>query len=280
MTSDKKNLAFTIAFGDQKYQSMAEICKKSFELMNPNIEFKIFSDGDFTPYENINKKLIYPKDFKYPKLEIFTKLKDKNTNYMFIDADSIINNNLSKYFDTINEGELTIEYRLNKTGFWANINNLNFVETCKKAGLNNIKPYSINSGFLMWRGHQMCFDKALEYILNYNLDDKKGLNGDEYYLCAAIQKCNTKINQLNYEKFKICKLWNENFKFTKNDLIISNKSSKEFDIIHYGNHNYYDLDLFKMLQKYNIELKITPKFFIKSILKTIKFNLKKLFRYG
>ena len=27
MTSDKKNLAFTIAFGDQKYQSMAEICK-------------------------------------------------------------------------------------------------------------------------------------------------------------------------------------------------------------------------------------------------------------
>ena len=48
---------------------------------------------------------------------------------MFIDADSIINNNLSKYFDTINEGELTIEYRLNKTGFWANINNLNFVET-------------------------------------------------------------------------------------------------------------------------------------------------------
>ena len=199
---------------------------------------------------------------------------------MFIDADSIINNNLSKYFDTINEGELTIEYRLNKTGFWANINNLNFVETCKKAGLNNIKPYSINSGFLMWRGHQMCFDKALEYILNYNLDDKKGLNGDEYYLCAAIQKCNTKINQLNYEKFKICKLWNENFKFTKNDLIISNKSSKEFDIIHYGNHNYYDLDLFKMLQKYNIELKITPKFFIKSILKTIKYNLKKLFRYG
>ena len=113
MTSDKKNLAFTVAFGDQKYQSMAEICKKSFELMNPNIEFKIFSDGDFTPYENINKKLIYPKDFKYPKLEIFTKLKDKNTNYMFIDADSIINNNLSKYFDTINEGELTIEYRLN-----------------------------------------------------------------------------------------------------------------------------------------------------------------------
>ena len=73
-------------------------------------------------------------------------------------------------------------------------------------------------------------------------------------------KCNTKINQLNYEKFKICKLWNENFKFTKNDLIISNKSSKEFDIIHYGNHNYYDLDLFKMLQKYNIELKITQNF--------------------
>ena len=31
----------------------------------------------------------------------------------------------------------------------------------------------------------------------------------------------------------------------KNDLIISNKSSKEFDIIHYGNDNYYDLDLFK-----------------------------------
>ena len=30
--------------------------------MNPNIEFKIFSDGDFNSYENINKKLIYPKD--------------------------------------------------------------------------------------------------------------------------------------------------------------------------------------------------------------------------
>ena len=51
-------------------------------------------------------------------------------------------------------------------------------------------------------------------------------------------------------------------------------------IINKHNHNYYDLDLFKMLQKYNIKLKITPKFFIKSMLKTIKFNLKKLLRYG
>ena len=76
MISGKKNLAFTIAFGELKYKSMAEICKKSFEQKNPNIEFKIFSDGDFTPYKNIGKKLVHPKDFKYPKLELFTKLKE------------------------------------------------------------------------------------------------------------------------------------------------------------------------------------------------------------
>ena len=280
MISGKKNLAFTIAFGELKYKSMAEICKKSFEQKNPNIEFKIFSDGDFTPYKNIGKKLVHPKDFKYPKLELFTKLKNKNTNYMFIDADSIVNTDLSKYFNSIKDDELTIEYKLNPTGYWANIKNLNFVDTCKKAGLENIKPYSINSGFLMWSGHQSCFDKAFEYILNYNLNDKKGLNGDEYYLCAAIQRCNTKINPLDYKKFKICKLWNENFRFQKNELIISNKSSKEFDIIHYGNDNFYNLDLFKTLQKYNFKLKVTPKFFVKSILKTIKFKLKKLLRYG
>ena len=54
----------------------------------------------------------------------------------------------------------------------------------------------------MWSGHQSCFDKAFEYILNYNLNDKKGLNGDEYYLVSAIQRCNTKINPLDYKNLK------------------------------------------------------------------------------
>ena len=54
---------------------------------------------------------------------------------MFIDADSIVNTDLSKYFNSIKDDELTIEYKLNPTGYWANIKNLNFVDTCKKSWL-------------------------------------------------------------------------------------------------------------------------------------------------
>ena len=31
------------------------------------------------------------------------------------------------------------------------------------------------------------FQESLDYISKYDLKDNKGLKGDEYYLCAAIQ---------------------------------------------------------------------------------------------
>ena len=40
---------------------------------------------------------------------------------MYIDADSFVENNLLKYFKMINENDLIIEYKYNKTGYWSDI---------------------------------------------------------------------------------------------------------------------------------------------------------------
>jgi len=278
MTLDKKtkNLAFTIAYGPKRFKDMATTLKKSFKFWNPNIDFKIFGEESITPMSEIKKKKFYPKDFKRPKLEILSKLKDPNINYMFIDADAVVENNLSKYFQMINEDNLIIEYKYNNSGYWSNIKNLNFVETCKKAGLENLLPYSINSGIIMWRGYKSCFKLSLEYILKYDLYDKKGLSGDEYYLCAAIQKCKTQIEPINYSKIKICKLWNETFTVKKNKVYVQNLNQSNFDIIHYGNHNYFNLKVLKILKKYNPDLKVNAHYYFKILINKIKKLLKKL----
>lgn len=274
----KKNLAFTISYGEKRFKYMAETLKKSFKYWNPETEFKIFGEELITPISKIKKKKIYPKDLKRPKLEILSKLNDPNTNYIFIDADSIVENNISKYYELINDDELIIEYRYNKSGYWADLNNLNFVDVCKSAGLGDFLPYSINSGIIMWRGHKSCFKKSLDYILEYDLNDSKGLKGDEYYLCAAIQKCKTKINPINYSKMKICKLWNEKFEIRNNKINLINSNLNSFDIIHYGNHNYFNLKVYKILKKYNSNIKVDIQYFIKALILILKGAIKKLIK--
>ena len=66
-----RNVAFTIAFGNGKYMQMAEALKATIEKYSPGVEFLIFKDGDFTPFEEGLPKgrKLYPKDYKYPKIE-------------------------------------------------------------------------------------------------------------------------------------------------------------------------------------------------------------------
>ena len=279
-TSGKKinNLAFTIAYGDSRFSYMAETLQKSFKYWNPEIEFKIFGDEFITPIKNLNKKKIYPKDLKRPKLEILSKLNDPDTKYMYIDADTFVENNVSKYFKMINENDLIIEYKYNQTGYWSDIKNLNFVKVCQNAGLENLLPYSINSGIIMWRGHKSCFKESLDYISKYDLKDSKGLKGDEYYLCAAIQKCKTQVIPIDYSKIKICKLWNEDFEIKNNKINILNSNINNFDIIHYGNHNYYNFNILKIIKKYNPNFKPDVIYYFKAFILSLKKNLKNFFK--
>ena len=55
-------------------------------------------------------------------------------------------------------------------------------------------------------GHKSCFKESLDYISKYDLKDSKGLKGDEYYLCAAIQKCKTQVIPIDYSKLKFVKI--------------------------------------------------------------------------
>ena len=96
-----KNLFFTVAFGNERYKNMALALKKSFLFYNPNFEFKIFDEKDFTSSEKFlkGKKKIYPKDYKYAKFEIMNNLNEDNTNYIFIDADSFVMSDVLYYFN-------------------------------------------------------------------------------------------------------------------------------------------------------------------------------------
>ena len=73
---------------------------------------------------------------------------------------------------------------------------------------------------MMWRGKVECFNEILKIIKNYDILDSKGLTGEEYYLCAAIQRSRTNINPINYSQNNFVKLWNYNFKFHNNNLYI------------------------------------------------------------
>ena len=50
-----KNLFFTVAFGSKRYKNMALALKKSFLFYNPNFEFKIFDEKDFTSSDKFLK---------------------------------------------------------------------------------------------------------------------------------------------------------------------------------------------------------------------------------
>ena len=235
-----KKLIFTIAFGDSKYMRMAKALEKSVKKYNPEIEFKIFGEHDFTPYEiGLPKgRKVYPKDYKYPKIEIMSRLNDPDTQYMFIDSDAFVLGKIDHYFEFINKNSLIVEYIYNKNGSWAGRGDLRFSDRCTEMGFNNIEAYSLNSGFMMWQGGLRCFEEALRLIKTITLDDIKGRNGDEYYYCLASQLTNTQIIPLNYEKIKIGKYWDSSICIKNGQVLSSRYMANDRVIIHYGNSNY------------------------------------------
>lgn len=273
-----KKLAFTIAFGAERYTKMAKALEASFKKNTPGVEFKIFTEKDITDFnEGLPKdRELYAKDYKYPKIEIMSKLMDPDTKYMFIDADTFVTGNIEPYFDLIKNNQLMIEYVYNGDSGWAGINNLQFSRACSEAGIDGIEPYSINSGFIVWHGRQTCFDYALNLIKSKTINDPKGRKGDEYYICAGIQKTNTDVVPIDYSIVKLGKYWNGKLSIERDSLICSFYPQKDRIIQHYGNNNFDSPNVQKTLKKYGVNgfsykgyflyKKITFKNIIKKIL--------------
>jgi len=191
-----KRVAFTIAFGKKRYEIMARALEQTIRKYAPGVDFIIFTEEDITPYaEGLPQgRKLYPKDYKYPKIEIMTKLRDPDTQYLFIDADCFVFCDLNHVFERIEPGKLLMHWVYKEDGTWAGFEDLNFVEGWKQAGIGGLEPYSLNSGFIAWQGHMPCFDKAFELIKDYTVvADDKGRRGDEYYYCAGIQLTNTAV---------------------------------------------------------------------------------------
>lgn len=271
MKYNKDILFCTIAFGSKRYFDMAVALKNSFEKNNPEFEFKIFDESFITPKKIHlkDKKKIYPKDLKYAKFEILKNLNKPNKKYVFIDADSIVLKNLSYLTNFIKKNCLTIEYKYDGNEGWSKIPRYNFVKCCNEAGLHHIEPYSLNGGFMMWEGKINCFEKTIEFLKKYDLKDSKGLTGEEYYLCAAIQYSKTNIFPINYNKIKLLKLWNFDFKENNLKITIDN-DFVDHDIIHYGNFNFYNIHIQKIIKFYNSSFKLDVKEYLITMLKLIK----------
>jgi hypothetical protein len=275
-----QNLFFTVAFGNKRYKNMALALKKSFLQHNPKSKFKIFDENDFTPSKKFlkEKKKIYPKDYKYAKFEIMSNLTEQNTNYIFIDADSFVMSDISYYLNFIKDNHLTIEYKYDGSLGWNKISKYNFLKSCDEAGLKNIEPYSLNGGFMMWRGKIKCFHETVRTIRNYDILDGKGTTGEEYYLSVAIQKSKTNINPIDYNKNNFIKLWNYKF-YVKNFKLFINGSNDKQDIVHYGNFNYYNSDIQKLLKRFNPDIKFDLKDKVYTTLQMLK-NMLRNFNFN
>jgi len=278
MKYKKDILFFTIAFGSKRYFDMANALKNSFEKSNPEFEFKIFNEKFITPKKQHlkGKKKIFPKDYKYAKFEILKNLNDPNKKYIFIDADSIVLKNLSYLTNFIKKDVLTIEYKFDGNKGWNKISKYNFVKCCNDSGLDDIKPYSLNGGFMMWKGKIKCFQKTIDFLKKYDFNDSKGLTGEEYYLCAAIQHSKTNIFPINYNRVKLLKLWNFDFRVNNSKILINNNIIN-YDIVHYGNFNFYNIHMQRMIKFYNSNFKLTSMEYFITLLKLIKKMILKYF---
>ena len=50
-----KKIAFTVAFGSDIYINMANCLKKTVNLYSQSVDFKIFGEGFYTPFNSILK---------------------------------------------------------------------------------------------------------------------------------------------------------------------------------------------------------------------------------
>lgn len=235
-----KRVIFTIAFGKKRYEIMARALGKTLEQYAPDAEFIIFGDDDVTPYSEglpTGRKL-YPKDYKYPKIEIMTRLRDPDTQYMFIDADCFVFCNLDHMFERIEPGKLLMHWVYNEDGTWAGLPDLRFVEAWAKEGVTGLEPYSLNSGFIGWQGHMECFDKALDLIKTKTvMADDKGRRGDEYYYCAGIQLTKTPVISTEDFENELGMLWRGDLGY-KDGRLTCDYYERTPLIQHYGNPNW------------------------------------------
>ena len=122
---------------------------------------------------------------------------------------------------------------------------------------------------MMWEGEITCFKKTIEFLKKYDLNDSKGLTGEEYYLCAAIQYSKTRVLPINYEKIRLLKLWNFDFKVHNSSILINN-TPVDYDIIHYGNFNFYNTHIQRVIKFYNYNFKLNLIEYFITLLKLIK----------
>jgi len=273
-----KNIAFTVAFGSKKYLRMARALKKSINKHSPKVEFRIYGEGDFTPFDiGLPKdRKLHRKDFRYPKIEIINKLNDPDTKYMFIDADSFVVGDITPFFDNLELNQIIIEYVYHGDNGWNNQPELQFTQACSKAGLSGIEPYSINGGFFMWHGYQKGFENAFIFLKRFTFEDPKGRHGEEYYYCAGLQKAKSNIKPLNYDEIKIGKMWGGRISFKNGKLISSRYPKNDRLIQHYGALNYCHPAVQKMLRNYN-EGETNVFEHLKFFRYSIKYFIKKVF---
>lgn len=241
---NKKSInVFTIAFGDEIYYRMAEKLKDSFEAYHPGLHLKIVDDQQIR-FSARNAGIdihdtMHPKIFK--PLGVYLQSMNEDVN-LYIDADSFVNANFEEWMAATREilahGGLCIEYKLNKTGLWDDKPELNFVDECEEAGVKNILPYSLNSGFFMFKDRSNVFRRWFELVSTLQFKSKKGRQGDEYYLCVAIQQSDEAVVRLDLQPLlPVAKLWGGHVKVEEGKLVSSRQSYHPYPVAHYGNHN-------------------------------------------
>ena len=129
---------------------------------------------------------------------------------------------------------------------------------------------------MMWRGKLKCFSETVRIIRNYDILDSKGTTGEEYYLSAGIQKSNTNVNPIDYSKNNFVKLWNYQF-YVKDLNFFINGYDDKLDIVHYGNFNYYNKNIQKLLKKFNPDIKFDMKDRLYTVLQMFKKMLRKFY---
>lgn len=224
-----RNLIFTIAYGKRKYLQMAEVLQTCIEKYSPGAEFKVFSDDDVSPCN-----LPYPRRAMRGKIEICASLKDPETRYFFIDCDSFVFTDVSRFFEYVKPNELIIDWFKSPNGKWSGLDDLDFPAACRKAGLDGIVPFQLNSGLLMWQGNMPAFSKALELFDKFDFDDRKGRRDDEYYICAGIQLTGANILSLREQSWNpVGYYWKGNLS-VRDGRLCSDAYSEQKDVQHYG----------------------------------------------
>lgn len=229
-----RNLAITLAFGKRKYRKMAKLLEIGVRTFSPETEFRVLSANDIDA-----RPVRRRKDRCRGKLELLAQCNDPDTRYIFIDSDTFVFCDLGPLFDLIRKDTITLHWKESPGGKWAGIQELDFPRRCREAGIEgNIEAYNINSGFMLWQGGTDVFGKALELFDAYDIQDWKGMGGDEYYICAAIQLTGVQVQSIDrYDANEMRFYWRGNLS-VKDGMLFSDAYETQGKIQHYGAGNF------------------------------------------